>query len=202
MTRPRSRCRLESGLRLDLNRLARLGIVKPGARTVGSISWSRGSNGEELASGTITADMSCPNGMHGTFRIQIGSLNQHIHLSPFPRHFGGLQWYFLCPHTGRRVSVLWMPPGAQEFSCRRRWGRQVAYKSQCLSHVDRLWHGRERIKGRLCLLGGLDPDDWMFPPKPKWMRWSTYYRAQERLGVYDTALDSLALRALTRRLAR
>jgi hypothetical protein len=37
-------------------------------------------------------------------------------------HFGGRQWYFVCPYTKRRVSVLWMPPGARYFACRQRWG--------------------------------------------------------------------------------
>src|SRR6267142_1338299 len=28
---------------------------------------------------------------------------------------------------------------------------------------------------RVCLVGAeLDPDEWDFPPKPKWMRWATY----------------------------
>lgn len=199
MPRPRSRCRLESGLRLDFNQLARLGVVKPGARAVGSINWTNSSTGKEIAAGVITADMSAP---HGWLRIQVGSLDQRIHLVALPRHFGGQQWYFICPHMGRRVSVLWKPPGATDFACRQRWGRQVAYRSRCSSHVDRLWLGRSRVKSRLCSIGGFNPDDWEFPPKPKWMRLSTYYRAQEKFDRYDVALDHLAFSALSRRFAR
>ncbi|MGZ9073509.1 MAG: hypothetical protein ACXW3G_11495, partial [Rhodoplanes sp.] len=93
--------------------------------------------GEQIASGFVMADMSGPNGPHGWFRIQIGSLDQRIHLVARPRHFGGRQWYFICPYMNRRVSVLWMPPGARSFACRQRWGRQVAYASQFLGRDDR-----------------------------------------------------------------
>ena len=87
---------------------------------------------EQIAWGIITADMSGANGPHGWFRIQIGSLDQLIILVARPRHFGGHQWYFVCPYTKRHASVLWMPPGARDFACRQKWGRQVAYNSQFL----------------------------------------------------------------------
>jgi hypothetical protein len=62
MPRPLQRVRLESGLKLNLNSLARQGIVKPGAITgpVG-IAWTNGS-GQEIASGYITADLSDEHG--------------------------------------------------------------------------------------------------------------------------------------------
>jgi hypothetical protein len=55
----------------------------------------------------------------GWFRIQLGQLDQRINLVAQPRHFGGRQWYFICPSMNRRVSVLWKPPGAPEFACRQ-----------------------------------------------------------------------------------
>ena len=49
--------------------------------------------------------------VEGLLRIQLGgALNQWINLIALPRHFGGRQWFFECPMTGRRASVLWMPP--------------------------------------------------------------------------------------------
>ena len=142
-----------------------------------------------LATGTITADISVENGPHGWFRIKTGQLDQHIHLVGRPRHFGGRQWFFVCPYLNRRCMVLWMPPGARSFACRRRWGGQVAYHSQFLDR-DNLAHlGQARIKSRLCLVGGFDPNEWDFPPKPKWMRWSTYRRAEEKFDRYDATLD-------------
>jgi hypothetical protein len=188
MPRPLQRVRLESGLKLNLNRLARRGFIQPGAYTgpVG-IGWTNNYSGEQIASGLITADIS---GLReGWFRIQIGSLNQRIILISRPRHFGGRQWYFICPRMNRRVSVLWMPPGARDFACRQRWGRQVAYNSQFSDRVNRAHQGKARINSRLCSIGGLDPDKWDFPPKPKWMRWRTYNRAEEKFNRYENILD-------------
>ena len=44
-----------------------------------------------------------------------------------------------------------------------------------------------RIKARL--IADLDPDEWDLPPKPKWMRWSTYNRHVERYDAYEGILD-------------
>lgn len=189
MPRPGYRARLDNGLKLDINRLARRGFIRPDAATgpVG-ITWNSDYWGK-LATGTITADMSGENGSHGWFRIQIGSLDQRIHLVARPRHFGGRQWFFICPYLNRRCMVLWMPPGARDFGCRQRWGRQVAYNSQFLDRDNLAHRGQARIKSRLCSIGGFDPDEWDFPPKPKWMRWSTYKRAEEQFDRYEAALD-------------
>jgi hypothetical protein len=58
----------------------------------------------------ISAEMSGKD--EGLFRIQLGSLDQRIVLTARPRHFGGRQWYFVCPVGNRLVSVLWKPNGA------------------------------------------------------------------------------------------
>jgi hypothetical protein len=110
MPRPSQRVRLESGLKLNLNSLARQGIIKPGAITgpVG-IAWTD-DTGHEIASGYITADLSDEHG--GWLRIRLGRLDQCIYLVARPRHFGGRQWFFMCPHLHSRATVLWMPPGA------------------------------------------------------------------------------------------
>jgi hypothetical protein len=46
-----------------------------------------------------------------------------------------------------------------------------------------------RINARLCHIGGFNPDEWDFPPKPKWMRWRTYNRAEEKFDRYGAALN-------------
>jgi hypothetical protein len=190
MPRPCQRVRLESGLKLDLNRLARRGLVVPGAATGPiAIGWTD-SDGEYTAAAAITADMRGPD--EGWFHIkswQHGGFDQRIILQARPRHFGGRQWFFLCPYLNRRAMVLWMPPGARSFACRQRWGRQVAYASQCLDRDNRAHRGQAKIRTRLCGIGGFDPDEWDMPPKPKWMRWRTYNRAVAKFEQYDSILD-------------
>jgi len=179
---------LERGLKLDLNRLARRGFIRLGAFSgpVG-IVWTDSYTGDEIASGLITAEMS--GRYDGWFQIQIGQLDQRISLITQSRHFGGQQWYFVCPYRHRAASVLWKPPGAQSFASRHKWGRQVAYASQFLSRDERAHCGQAKIKSALCSIGGFDPDEWDFPPKPKWMRWSTYHRAEESFDRYEAILN-------------
>lgn len=200
MPRPRQRDCLQNGLRLNLNRLIRRGIIEPGAYSGREVSWTNSCTGEQIASGFITADMTCLD--EGWFRIRIGQLDQRINLVSQPRHFGGRQWYFICPSTNRRVSVLWKPPGAHEFACRQRWERQVAYASQFLGRDDRAQRGKEKINSRLCSIGGFDPDEWDLPPKPKHMRWKTYNRAVEKFDRYEEMLDLGSVERLAKFLGR
>jgi hypothetical protein len=185
MPRPRQRACFEAGLKLDINKLAREGLLQPGARVSCTYSWTNSYTGECTASALITAQLQT--GRAGWFRIQMGELHQWIDLVAQPRHFGGRQWYFRSPVTGRRCSVLWMPPGERRFGGRHEWGRQVAYASQFDTPIDRAHRGKARIKARL--IGTHDPDEWILPPKPKWMRWRTYNRQVERYDAYEAILD-------------
>ena len=196
MPRPRYRACLQDGLKLDLNHLARKGFIKPGAN-IGArgISWSN-SHQREIARGVITADMSDP--CHAWFRIAMGRFLQQITLVSRPRHFGGQQWFFLCPVTGKLATVLWKPPGASKFCSRQAWGRQVAYRSQFQGASDRAYLGKERIRSRL--IGDLDPVEWDLPPKPKWMRWATYNRYVERFDEYESLLDQASISLVVKRL--
>jgi hypothetical protein len=199
MPRGRWRVCLQDGLKLDLNLLIRQGAIRPGLSSgPGLIQWTR--SGEVTASAAITANLCDPE--TGWLRIQASGLNQRIILVSRPRHFGGRQWYFICPIENKRASVLWMPPGAKEFRSRQAWGRKVAYRSQFLSVYDRGHSGKAKIKGRL--IGDLDPEEWELPPKPKWMRWRTYNRLAERFDAYDdmTYPDDSTLPALVARLMR
>lgn len=185
MPRPRERVCLQDGLKLDLNRLVRRGFIQRGARSgpVG-IRWSHGYWGE-IATGIITADLSSISG--GWLRLQLDNLDQRIILIARPRHFGGCQWYFMCPIRNRPVSVLWRPPGATRFCSRQTWGRHVAYQTQFSDSTGRAHLGKARLKSRL--IAGFDPDAWDLPPKPKWMRWATYDRMVNRFDEYEAVLD-------------
>jgi hypothetical protein len=178
---------LQDGLKLDLNSLAKNRFVLRGLRTTGrGIKWVHSYWGE-VASGTISADMS--GSSEGWLRIELGVLDQWIKLVAKPRHYGGRQWYFVCPATNRLVSVLWMPAGSRRFCSRQTWGRQVAYSSQYLDRDSRAHAGQSKIRSRLCSIGKFDPDEWDMPPKPKWIRWKTYNRHVEKFDRYEDILD-------------
>ncbi len=187
MSRPRQRVCLQDGLKLNLNRLIRQGIVRPGTRTGPYlIQWTNSYTGELVASGAVTTDLCGPE--EGWLCFQASSLDQWITVIGRPRYYGGRQWYFLCPETNRPASVLWKPPGARRFCSRQAWGgRIVAYRSQFLGPDDRAHAGQAKIKSRL--IRDCDPEDWDLPPKPKWMRWRTYNRYVERYDAYENILD-------------
>jgi hypothetical protein len=187
MPRQRQRACLQHGLKLDLNQLARQGLIRRGATTGPRfIRWTRSYIGEEIAGGWISADMLGE--IEGSVRIRIGELDQTIILIARRRHYGGQQWYFMCPAMNHPASVLWMPPGARRFASRQAWPGQVAYNSQFMTADERAHLGKSKIKSRL--IGVLDPDEWDLPPKPKWMRWKTYNRYVERFDAYEATLDA------------
>ena len=160
MPRPRARACLQDGWNLDLNRLSRNGFIRPGARSGPmGIRWYSTYWDKEIASGLITANMSGT--QEGWLQLQLGDFDEWIILVARPRHFGGRQWYFMCPAMNRPVSVLWRPPGAQTFRSRQAWRRQVAYASQFSDRTNRAHLGKARIKARL--IADLDPDQWDLP---------------------------------------
>jgi hypothetical protein len=185
MSRIRKRACLQEGPFLNLRWLFKNGFVKPFDFTPGrSISWSLPSYGL-IASGLISADLR--GSSEGWLKVWIGDLSQEIELSSHPRHFGGRQWYFICPVTGRHASVLWKPPGARLFASRHAWPTQVAYLSQFGSWIDRAHLGKARIKARL--LSDNDPEGWELPPRPLGMRVQTYMELAKRFDAYQGKLD-------------
>jgi hypothetical protein len=88
---------------------------------------------------------------------------------------------------GAALSRQFMPPGSSRFCSRQTWRGQVAYASQFADANTRAHIGKAKIKSRL--IGDLDPNEWDLPPKPKWMRWSTYNRYLKRHDAYEAILD-------------
>ena len=198
MPSPRQRACLQDGLKLDINKLGRQGLLRPGEKAGPyTISWTNSYSGELIASGLITAYLQSNYG--GWFRIQMGELDQWIDLVAQPRHFGGRQWYFKSPIT-HRCSVLWMPPGARRFCGRHEWGQRVAYASQFDTPIDRAHRGKAKIKARL--IGTCDPDKLELPPKPKWMRWQTYNSLERKFDAYEDFLDRSALARVVRLISK
>jgi hypothetical protein len=185
MSRTRSRFCLQEGLSLNLNRLAKHSFIKYGsATTEKQIRWSR--SGSFVAAGCVSADMSMD--CTGWLQIWIGAFNQRITLVAKPRHFGGRQWYFVCPATGRLASIVWKPTGAASFCSRHAWAGKVAYLSQFGSWIDRAHLGKARIAEKIGK--NWDPDQHTFPPRPKGMRTGTYERLANKFGAYQAALDN------------
>jgi len=188
MARPRERVRLEDGLKLDLSKIIREGFgPRDNEPVIFSTEWTTNRGGVEASAGMIIQK-------HDEDRASLrmlfpGRFEQRLDLIAQPRHFGGRQWYFLCPTTGRKCSVVWQPPGAHRFCSRQAWGKQVAYATQFEAPFDRAITAREKIKSRL--IGDLNRRDWELPPKPKWMRWGTYERLAGQYHLHQGKIDQI-----------
>ena len=196
MARWRERVRLEDGLKLDLSRLIRQGLVSDSAVCRSSLQWGYRYSGDLIASGWVTSDLSQER--DGWLRLELGSLVQSIALEATPRHYGGRQWYFVCPQTGRRASVLWKPPGAKYFASRQTWGRQVAYGSQFEAPHDRALSAAQDIRYWLAGKDYISVIDGIPPPKPKGMHWSTYERIMSRCEGYEMIANQYLIAHLAR----
>jgi hypothetical protein len=195
MARQRERIPLEDGLKIDLNKL-RVQAVVQGEPTPQVICWGPHYSGDARTIGLLICRI--VSATRGSMRLLLHSLDQSIDLMAAPRHFGGVQWFFLCPFLRQRASTLWMPPGAGCFASRQAWGREVAYVSQFETPQYRALSRANDIRQRL----GDQDYIWSFDPlppsKPKWMHRYTYETLLERLESYEKKCNLY----LERRIAR
>lgn len=191
MPRQRVRVRLEDGLRLHLSKLKRMGFLT--GYPARSLCWQSGS-GRIRAFGTILTTLESPE-TGGCMRVTIDETTQEIRLCAAPRHYGGWQWYFVCPYTGQRSTVLWKPPGAKKFGSRQAWGRQVAYASQFINAYHRANASAHKIHYRLGAKGMIDIYD-PLPPKPRGMYWRTYEKLRDRRERYEEIAEEHVLDAI------
>ncbi|QRM29032.1 hypothetical protein [Microvirga sp. VF16] len=191
MPRDRQRLTLESGPKLELAKLIPGGAGKPGSHIQCVLTYG---SGETIMALFKLSDYG------GLLDLSFQGRQQFFSLVSEPRHFGGLQWYVICPRTGRRVRVLYRPLGAMSFASRHAWGRRAAYASQFLDPIRRAWRTKSKVKA--ALLGDEDPDEWDLPPKPKGMRWATYERWVARYDAAEEMLDAQLVQAAARLMKR
>ena len=70
-----------------------------------------------------------------------------VYLEEQPLPYGGKRWYALCPRTGRRCTVLVLPPGQVYFASVKGWN--VPYGSQRECPIHRGHRAIEKAKARL-----------------------------------------------------
>ena len=194
MPRPLKRIPLELGLSLNINQLLRGGFIESGRITqLRNYHWLDADRAVK-ASAQIAADMTKGSMVayqdgYGEIRIVAEWIDQEVQLVARLRHFGGRQWYFVCPRQGQLVSVLWSPPGERFFAGRKSWGSNVAYLSQYYGHGARAHYNRIKLCDRIGAPGA--SEKWEVPPKPKWMRWRTYNRLADRYKKYCDKAETL-----------
>lgn len=179
--RPAKRPKLDGGLKLDLYRLKRQGWLVPGASTSGSLTWTSKRTGAQIAAigfaVTATAEggsarLTYTTTLHDGRRV---ASDYSIALASTSQPFGGRRWWFLCPITGTRAAVLYLPAAQTRFASQA--GLRGSYRTQRIADHDRAMELAQDINMGL----GGDGDLFDFwTPKPPRMRWSTYRRKLER----------------------
>jgi hypothetical protein len=173
---------VEEGLTLNIDQLIKARLLIPGSCSAGQINWTYDHTGQRAGAVGYEAQLAIPNaylrlyftvGAPGNGASQL--IKQEIRLTTTRPRFGGIRWWFICPHTGARVGRLHLPSGASQFAARRahglRYGCQTENKHQ---------RATRRASKLIARLGGR-AHPFFLPCKPKRMRWSTYSRAVNQL---------------------
>ena len=197
--RPRGKPPTEGALRIDLADCIRKGMMCPGRRVSGTMSWTQVRTQEVIGtigyeSCMISAECAWMR-LHYTRTPPDGpkvARDYRVEVEVTRPNYGGIRWWFLCPKSGRRVQVLYKPGFGDIFASRQAWG--LAYQSQRQSPEER---ADERSLEARKKLNVWDQNllDMPFCPKPKWMRWKTHRRL---VGVIRQSYD-MNMRYMVRR---
>lgn len=85
--------------------LRNLGYLRRDAKVTGPFRWTRGGK----PSGSIDVIGNLPERyVQLDYRINGGDLiSYRVRLESIPKHFGGYEWYLICPATGKRCRTLY-----------------------------------------------------------------------------------------------
>ena len=181
----------DSSLRIDLAWMLRTGCARDGAHMWGSLRWTCGR--QHAGSSRYAAKLHEP----GEERLELvfarmrqGERNetyQTVWLTNTRPHYGGKQWWMLCPVTGHRVGKLHLPSGGDIFASRKAW--RLGYQSQRNAPYDRAFERLFRLQRKLGCEQGFERP--IFKPKGMWERtWQSHlaeYRALDAECVMEMA---------------
>jgi hypothetical protein len=199
---------VESGLTLDLNKLIRDRLFRPGQSESGTLVWTHPGSREQVGSIGYQVTMADERGYVRLRYTATDSWTGETHASDYmieltttPQPFGGRRWWFVCPRRGDLVCKLHLPPGASTFASRR--AHRLGYASQRQSPRDHAVNRAYKLRRRL----GSDGMIGTAISKPKGMRWATFERLMNQVDAAENTvnghaallLNSLAPRSRQRR---
>lgn len=125
---------------ITITSLKLMGYLRPNATVSGPYHWTRG--GEP--SGSIGITVSSPERYAELNYFSNGKpVNYRVQLERIPAHFGGYNWYFICPATGKRCRNL--------YGIGERFLSRFAYPSAMYSKQTESKTWRELHKAWNCL---------------------------------------------------
>lgn len=161
--RPFARATVESALNLDMADICKVASMdQPQVRMW---HWTS-TNGRESS---IVWQIIPGKGVQLRYKAGDVSHDYIVRVTTTTPHFGGVRYWWLCPHCNRRVRILY---GIDRFLCRHCHDLTyiTAQSSDIFNTIDnRLDYLKRKMQGTGDSLKG----PW---PKPRWMRWKTYSR--------------------------
>lgn len=142
--RTRNRGNVDAACRIDIRYLRRMGALREGGSTTGTLRWSL--HGRETGSIGYVVTLK-PDDRHLAITFSHkGENHRHvIRLEAVPMRFGGFRYYAFCPRWGRRCEVLPIVGGV--IACRQ--FHRLAYASQSMDRLGRLREKAERCETQL-----------------------------------------------------
>lgn len=125
--------------------------------------------------------------LHLSFYVRGTKCYQTLRLAVNNLRLGCVRLWFVCPVTGQRARVLYLPEGKDRFASRK--GHGLGYRSQGESELLRKITRAQKIRAHL--IGDLSIHT-PFPPRPRGMHRRTYERLRtEALKIEAAALEAL-----------
>src|SRR5262245_30562715 len=183
------KCNVESAFRLDIRWCRQEGVIRQNTRIGGTLQFRSYQDDLELKyesrlAGEWDSWIRLQYRMDDYWTGEPLEIDDKIELTATRPKFGGIRWWFICPRSGRRVRILYLPLGGRHFWSRRSY--RLGYASQSESVFDRALRKSRKLHYRL----GGDPADDHYPDKPPRMRWTTYNRIMDRLREADRIADA------------
>jgi hypothetical protein len=141
---------VENCFALDAAKLRLFGLLAPGKRQLQTLTWRRGEReAGEIGLLADTTDPAQPRLVAIYTATRPGAdphdLKYHIPLAPTLPNYGGRRWWLVCPLVGcgRRVRVLYLPPGGLYFGCRECYNLTYTSCQESDKRISRLikWAG-------------------------------------------------------------
>jgi hypothetical protein len=182
---------VEDAFALDLSALIRARRIVPGTVAVGQweVRMPARNHCMNIRYNADLADLAAAS-LVLEFSSTRTERRQRINLAVTEPHLGGIRLWFLCPITGQRARVLYLPDGQREFASRE--AHKLSYRSQGESHLLRSINQAQNVRARL---GGELSIHSLFPSRPRGMHRRTY----ERLREEGLEIEKLALQRLHRK---
>lgn len=177
--RPGYKLTAEATRRIDIRSWQRGGYLKVG----GAFNWLWTRNGEATGNIGVVVSPTCVRLIYSmqSHGDEWRDASQTIPLTTTPCHYGGSRPWFACPICRKRKAVLYMRGG--RFACRD--CNRISYRSQSGSVHGRTCDRYHRVAAQL------------EEGKPKWQRWATFNRLEDRFERISERFNQSLLDQIT-----